>query len=115
MTVTIYHNPRCSKSRQALALIQDRGIEPQIIDYLSTPPDPTTLQRIIDLLGITAHDLIRSGEDEYRQLGLGPDEPESRLINAMCAHPRLIQRPIVIVGDQARIGRPPEQIGEILP
>ncbi len=115
MTVTIYHNPRCSKSRQALALIQDRGIEPQIIDYLSAPPDPATLQRIIDLLGITAHELIRSGEDEYRELGLGPVDPESRLIEAMSTHPRLIQRPVVIVGDQARIGRPPELIGEILP
>lgn len=73
------------------------------------------MQRIIQLLGITAHELIRSGEDEYRTLGLSPNDSDTRLIEAMSRHPRLIQRPIVIAGEQARIGRPPEQISEILP
>jgi arsenate reductase len=115
MSVTIYHNPRCSKSRQTLALIQDRGIEPSIVEYLKQPPSTGELKRIIALLDIPAHGLIRSGEAEYRELGLGPDSSEARLIEAMSTHPRLIQRPIVIVGQQARIGRPPEQVTEILP
>jgi arsenate reductase (glutaredoxin) len=115
MSVTIYHNPRCSKSRQALALIQDRGIDPQVVEYLKQPPSARELKRIIALLDIPAHQLVRSTETEYAELGLAPDSSEERLVEAMAAHPRLIQRPIVIVGQQARIGRPPEQVAEILP
>lgn len=115
MTVTIYHNPRCSKSRQTLSLLRDRGIEPDVVEYLKSPPDSQQLKRIIAMLGITAHDLVRRGEAEYRELGLGPDNDEDEVIDAMARHPRLIQRPIVIAGDQARIGRPPELIEEILP
>jgi arsenate reductase (glutaredoxin) len=115
MNVVIYHNPRCSKSRQTLALIRERGIEPEIIEYLKTPPDLAELKRIIALLGMTAHQVMRSGESEYRELGLGGDDREDKLLQAMVAHPRLIERPIVVVGEQARLGRPPEQVIEILP
>ncbi len=96
-------------------MIHERGIEPQIIEYLSNPPAPADLQRIIDLLGITAHELIRSNEEDYCKLGLSRNDSDERLIEAMSRHPRLIQRPIVIVGQRARMGRPPEQISEILP
>jgi arsenate reductase (glutaredoxin) len=115
MSVIIYHNPRCSKSRQTLALIHDRGIEPQVVEYLQQPPSTAELKRIIALLGIPAHALVRSNETEYRELGLSAESSEAKLVEAMHSHPRLIQRPIVIVGDQARIGRPPEQVNEILP
>ncbi len=115
MTVTIYHNPRCSKSRQTLSLLRDQGIEPEVVEYLKTPPDAHELKRIIAMLGITAHALIRRGEAEYRELGLNPDSSNKELIEAMVAHPRLIERPIVVVNGQARLGRPPEQVTEILP
>ncbi|MFU8832717.1 MAG: arsenate reductase (glutaredoxin) [Wenzhouxiangella sp.] len=115
MTVTIYHNPRCSKSRQTLALIRDRGIEPEIIEYLKQPPDAEQLKRTIAMLGITVHELVRGNEPEYSEENLDEASSEQRLIEAMVKHPRLIQRPIVVVGDQARIGRPPENVEAILP
>jgi arsenate reductase (glutaredoxin) len=115
MTVTILHNPRCSKSRQTLALIRDRGIEPDIVEYLKQPVATDELKRIIDMLGIPAHDLIRVNEKEYAELELNPALADARLIEAMISHPRLIQRPIVIASGQARIGRPPESVEEILP
>ncbi len=115
MTVTIYHNPRCSKSRQTLNLLKERGLEPEVIEYLKAPPEPSELKRIIAMLGITAHELLRRGEKEYRELGLGPDHDEDELIQAMIRHPRLIERPIVIAGAQARLGRPPENVMDILP
>src|SRR6056297_1850337 len=115
MTVTIFHNPRCSKSRQTLALIEERGLEPDIIAYLSQPPATKELKRIIAALGVSAHDLIRTSEADYVELGLSDAMDEDALIAAMASHPRLIQRPIVLVGDQARIGRPPERVLEILP
>lgn len=116
MTVKIYHNPKCSKSRQTLALIRERGIEPEIVEYLKTPPSPEELKRIIDRLGIAPVELLRTGESEYRELGLDrEDVDDTAVIEAMCEHPRLMQRPIVIVGEDARIGRPPEAAAEILP
>ena len=116
MTVIIYHNPRCSKSRQTLELLREHGVEPEIVEYLKTPPEPDELKRITDLLGLKAVELMRRGESEYRDLGLDDDAlTETALINAMCEHPRLIQRPIVIAGNNARIGRPPESVLEILP
>jgi len=115
MTVTIFHNPRCSKSRQTLALLEERGLDPDIIPYLSEPPASDELKRIIAALGVSAHDLIRTSEADYTELGLSDAMDEEALISAMVSHPRLIQRPIVLVGDQARIGRPPEQVLEILP
>jgi arsenate reductase (glutaredoxin) len=116
MTITIYHNPRCSKSRQTLALLRERGIEPDIVEYLKTPPAAAELKRIIDQLGLSPRQLLRTGEEEYKANDLADESlADQTLIEAMCKHPRLIQRPIVIAGDQARIGRPPEAVLDILP
>ena len=115
MTVTIYHNPRCSKSRQTLQLLRDRGLEPEIVEYLQSPPSPAELGRILDLLGKAPRELMRPKEAPYKALGLG-DECNSRddLIAAMVANPILIERPIVVAGDKAAVGRPPEAVLEIL-
>lgn len=115
MPVTIYHNPRCSKSRQTLELIQSRGIEPEIIRYLDNPPSTAELHQIIAALGIAPRELIRRGEAPYRELGLdNPALGDEELIAAMCAHPILIERPIVIAAGRARLGRPPEAVEELL-
>lgn len=115
MEVTIFHNPRCSKSRQTLALLRERGIEPRVVAYLDDPPDEPTLRDLLRRLGLPARDLVRAGEAEYEALGLGAaGVGEDALIRAMAAHPRLIQRPIVVAGDRARLGRPPEAVLEIL-
>lgn len=116
MSVTIYHNPHCSKSRQTLALIQGQGVEPVVVEYLKQPPTPDELKRIIDRLDLPVREIIRTGEDEYRALGLADDSlGDEDLIEAVCTHPKLLQRPIVLCDDQARIGRPPEAVKEILP
>lgn len=116
MSVTIYHNPRCSKSRQTLALLRDRGIEPEVIEYLEQTPSPDELKRIIQRLGVPVREIIRSGEAEYKTLGLDDKSlDDGALIRAICSHPKLLQRPIVVRGEQARIGRPPETVEEILP
>ncbi len=106
----IWHNPRCSKSRQTLSLLQERGIDPRVVDYQKTPPSAAELTRVIAALGCTAHDILRTKETLYRDLGLGPDTAADHLIAAMVAHPKLIERPIVIHGTRAAIGRPPEQV-----
>lgn len=113
--VTIYHNPRCSKSRQTLELLQKRGVEPTIVEYLKTPPDVQTLSRLIDQLGIQPADLLRKKEIEFEELYL-EDKLHDRdaLIDAMVEYPVLIERPIVVSGDRACLGRPPEQIIEII-
>ncbi|MEX2963250.1 arsenate reductase (glutaredoxin) [Microbulbifer sp. TYP-18] len=112
---TIYHNPRCSKSRQTMQLLQDRGIEPNTVLYLETPPSATTLAELLRQLGITARDLLRTGEEEYKALQLGEAGlSEAQLIDAMAQHPRLIQRPIVVNGDKAVVARPPEKVLELL-
>jgi arsenate reductase len=115
MNVRIYHNPRCSKSRQTLELLQNQGIKPDIIPYLEQPPDAAMLDRLLQLLQLGPRQLMRKNENEYKELGLD-DESLSReqLIQAMVDHPRLIERPIVVNGDQARLGRPPENVLEIL-
>ena len=114
--VTIYHNPRCSKSRQTLQLIRDQGTEPVVIEYLKTPPDSVTLSTVLDALGCQPRDLIRTGETLYSELNLASDElSREDLIKAMVNHPILIERPIVTVAGQARVGRPPESILDILP
>jgi arsenate reductase len=114
--LTFYHNPRCSKSRSALQLLEERGLTPTVVRYLETPPSIAQLSELLDKLGIGARQLLRSGEDEYRTLNLAdPDLSEAQLIEAMAAHPKLIERPILIVGSKAVIGRPPEKILEILP
>lgn len=113
--LTIYHNPRCSKSRQALELLEARGLRPDVVKYLETPPDAATLRGLLRALGIGARELLRTGEDEYRDLGLdNPDLDDEALIAAMVAHPRLIERPIVVSGGRAVVGRPPEKVLELL-
>jgi arsenate reductase len=113
--VTIYHNPRCSKSRQTLELLKGRGIDPAVVEYLKSPPDPATLSRILNLLGLEPRDLMRRKEAPYEALGLD-DAEKSRdeLIRAMSENPILIERPIVLAGGKAALGRPPEQVLEIL-
>ncbi|WP_313499939.1 arsenate reductase (glutaredoxin) [Stutzerimonas nitrititolerans] len=114
--LTLYHNPRCSKSRSALELLEGRGLTPTIIRYLETPPTAAELQDVLNKLGIAPRQLLRTGEDEYRQLDLAnPDLSDEQLIEAMAAHPRLIERPILVAGDRATVGRPPEKVLEILP
>ena len=116
MSVTIYHNPRCSKSRDTLALLQERGITPQVVAYLEQAPTPDEIRRLLGLLGLAdARALMRKGEAEYTELGLdAPALGQDALIAAMAAHPRLIERPIVVHGDKAVIGRPPEKVLAIL-
>ncbi|WP_160152973.1 arsenate reductase (glutaredoxin) [Microbulbifer sp. ALW1] len=112
---TIYHNPRCSKSRQTLQLLQDNNVEPQVVLYLETPPDAATLQSLLQKLGIGARDLLRKGEDAYKELNLkDPALSDEALVQAMVAHPKLIERPIVVKGNQAVLGRPPENVLELL-
>lgn len=113
--VQIYHNPRCSKSRQTLQLLKDRGIEPEIIEYLKNPPDVATLTDILARLCISPQVLIRTGEAVYKDLKL--DDPaisDAALIQTMVDNPILIERPIVVNGDKAALGRPPEAVLDIL-
>lgn len=113
--VVIYHNPRCSKSRQTLQLLQDQGIEPKVVDYLQTPPSQAELKRILQLLRIEPRDLMRRKEAEYQDAGLDdPSLTREQLIRALHEHPRLIERPIVLANGKAALGRPPEQVLEIL-
>ncbi|WP_455216711.1 arsenate reductase (glutaredoxin) [Kaarinaea lacus] len=115
MPVTIYHNPRCSKSRNTLRLLADHDIEPEIVEYLETPPDAKTLDTLLTKLGMEPRDLMRKHEAEYKENNLD-DESLSRvqLIQAMIDHPRLIERPIVVANNKVAIGRPPENVLEIL-
>ena len=114
-TVRIYHNPRCSKSRATLELLRERGIEPRVIDYLKTPPTREELERILDLLGLEPRELMRRNEEEYKAADLDdPGLTRDTLILAMIQRPKLIQRPIVLAHGKAAIGRPPEQVLEIL-
>lgn len=113
--VTIWHNPRCSKSRGTLELLHERGIAPTVIDYRENPPDARELSRVLDLLGMQPRELMRRDEPEYARLQLDdPSLTRDQLIAAMVAHPILIQRPIVIANGKAAIGRPPEAVLEIL-
>ncbi len=113
--VTIYHNPRCTKSRQTLELLEQRGIKPKIIEYLDTPPSAAELKHLLKLLGMPARELLRTKEDEYRQEKLDdPGLSDAEIISAMIKHPRLIERPIVVAGNKAAIGRPPEKVLKIL-
>lgn len=115
MTAKIYHNPRCSKSRQTLALLSENEMDVEIIEYLKTPPTKKELTQITKMLGIKPRDLLRKGEKEYKEAGLdNMDLSDQQIIDAMLEHPKLIERPIVIKDGQARIGRPPELILEIV-
>ncbi|AHK15464.1 MAG: arsenate reductase (glutaredoxin) [Alcanivorax sp.] len=113
--ITIYHNPRCSKSRETLALLEEQGITPVIVEYLKDIPSAETLRDVLTKLGLTPRQLLRTKEDDYKALNLSDTSlSDDALIEAMCAHPKLIERPIVIKGKNARIGRPPQQVLEIL-
>ncbi|MGV3003026.1 arsenate reductase (glutaredoxin) [Vibrio sp. E150_018] len=116
MSVVIYHNPRCSKSRQTLELLTSQGIEPQVVKYLDDTPDIATLKTLFKQLGLTkVRDMMRTKEDIYKSLNLADETlSDDDLFNAMAENPKLIERPIVVANDQARHGRPPEQVLEIL-
>ena len=112
---TLYHNPRCSKSREALALLQTKGCEPEVILYLDTPPTAKQLKELLAQLGISARQLLRKTEDAYKDLNLADEKlSEAALIKAMVANPKLIERPIFINGTKAIVGRPPENVLSIL-
>ncbi|RMP66489.1 hypothetical protein ALQ18_03012 [Pseudomonas marginalis pv. marginalis] len=114
--LTLYHNPRCSKSRGALELLEARGLNPSVVRYLETPLDATQLKALLGKLGIGARQLLRTGEDEYKTLNLADTSlSEAQLIAAIAAHPKLMERPILETADKAVIGRPPENLLEILP
>lgn len=113
MTIRIYHNPRCSKSRATLALLEERGIEPEIIRYLDDPPDADDLKRLLAMLGKTPRELARRGEEAWRSLALA-EADDATILEAMTKYPKLIERPIVVSGERAALGRPPENVLEIL-
>lgn len=109
--VRIYHNNRCSKSRATLALLEERGGPVEVIHYLDTPPSASELATLLKQLGMTPRQLLRTGEAEYQELGLAdPGIDDERLIAAMIAHPKLIERPIVVANGKAKLGRPPEAV-----
>lgn len=112
--IAIWHNPRCSKSRQTLALLQERGLDPQIRLYLQDPPSLEELRGVLIRLGLPARAMIRTGEATFRDLGLSASDADDRLLAGMANHPILIERPIVLNGDRAAIGRPPEAVLDIL-
>lgn len=113
--LTLYHNPRCSKSRGALELLEARGLTPTVVRYLETPLSAAQLRDLLAKLNISARQLLRSGEDAYKALNLADSGlTDAQLIDAMAAHPKLIERPILVAGDKAVIGRPPEKVLEIL-
>ncbi len=116
MTVTIFHNPACSKSRATLALIREAGIEPRVVRYLETPPERARLSALLAAMEMAPRDLLRRGEAVFGELGLSDDSlSEAALVEAMVAHPRLIERPIVETPLGVRLCRPPERVLEILP
>lgn len=113
--ITIYHNPRCSKSRQALQLLRDHGKDPVIVEYLKQPLSEIQIKRLLKILGMKPRELMRRKESEYSDLGLDdPKVSEAKLIKAMVEHPVLMERPVVVAGDRAVVGRPPEKVAEIL-
>lgn len=112
---TIYHNPRCSKSRQTLALLKEHNIDPAVVPYMDSPPSVDKLKELIHQLGISARDLLRKNESLYKELGLNdPELGEDQLLRAMADNPRLMERPIVVKGERAVLGRPPENVLELI-
>lgn len=112
---TIYHNPRCSKSRQALALLEEAGVQPKVIKYLETPPTAQELDELLKRLHMEPHDLMRKGEDRYAELGLADRQlSRAEAIHIMVDNPVLIERPVVVIGDKAVVGRPPERVKDLL-
>lgn len=115
MTVTIYHNPRCSTSRNTLAIIREHGIEPEIIEYLKNPPDRATIVELLAATGLGPRELVRAKQAEFTELGLNdPAVTDNHLIDAMAAHPILIERPVVVTPKGARLCRPKEKVLEVL-
>lgn len=115
MTVTILHNPRCSKSRQTLQILQDRGLKPEVVEYLATPPSAQELDQVLIKLGLEPRDLMRRKESPYKDLDLdNPGLSRQELIAAMVENPILIERPVVLANGKAAVGRPPESVLEIL-
>ena len=112
--VTIYHNPRCSKSRSALALLREKGVEPTIIEYLQTPPTHAELEVILAKLGMKAEQIVRKGEDVFKRKYSGKSLSDGQWLDALLNDPILIERPIVVKGDRAVLGRPPENVFELL-
>lgn len=113
-SITIYHHPRCSKSRAACELIAARGVEASVIDYLTSPPSRDELRSLLDKLGMTASELVRRGEAAFSEHYAGRELSDEQWLDALIAHPILIERPIVVCGDRAVIGRPPEKVLELL-
>ena len=111
--VKIYHNPRCSKSRNALAFLEEKGVEAEVVKYLETPPSKEELKELLTMLGMSARELMRTKEDIYKELGLKDVNDEDALMDAMVANPKLIERPIVIKDNRAAIGRPLENIDRL--
>ncbi|MCC5857031.1 MAG: arsenate reductase (glutaredoxin) [Ectothiorhodospiraceae bacterium] len=115
MSVRIYHNPRCSKSRQTLALLRERGIEPDVVEYLKTPPGPDELRELLRMLDSNPMELVRRKETEFREAGLDQGAPDQeRIIEAITRFPKLMERPVVVHAGRAAIGRPPERVLDIL-
>lgn len=120
MSITIYHNPRCSKSRQTLELLEENGVEPSVVEYLKTPPDADAIKEILNMLNISAKQLLRTHEDEFKQAGFDKEGLESdqysedQIIEAMVKFPKLIERPIVVNNGKAVIGRPPSLVLDII-
>jgi len=112
--LTIYHNPRCSKSRAALALLEERGVPLKIVEYLKTPPSRAELAALQKKLGTSPREWVRKNEDEFRAAGLSAQSTDAQLLDAMAAHPILIERPIVVRGQRAVVGRPPERVLDLL-
>lgn len=113
--ITIWHNPRCSKSRQALALLRERGVNPAVVEYLKQPPSADDIREVLNKLGLSARDLLRKRETAAAaDAGLTPDSGDAAIIAAMAAHPILIERPVVIRGGRAVIGRPTEAVASLL-
>ena len=113
MPLTIFHNPRCTKSRETLALLEKKGLKPTVVEYLKDPPSAAELTRIVKLLGVPARAILRKAE--AREAGIDPDDlSEKELIAAMHKHPAVIERPIVVTGTKAAVGRPPENVLKIL-
>ncbi len=115
MSIVIYHNPRCSKSRETLALLEEHGIRPEVIEYLKQVPAAGDIRDLLNKLGFTsARQLMRTKEDIYKELNLADEQNEDKLIAAMTAEPKLIERPIVVNGEKAALGRPPENVLAII-
>ena len=113
--ITLWHNPRCSKSRQALALLEQADVEIRVRFYLKEPPDLPELQQVLDRLGMKPRDLLRRGEQVYKDLDLKSETEDAALLSAMVAHPILIERPIALSGSRAVVGRPPDNVLTLLP